>query len=234
MTRRTDRPNASGLPVPARLTRELESWRADGRPQQAPIPWPRDRWIRRFPEHEDLFRRLPERLHRGDVELIGDLKFSSGALDRFLASMAWGFGRVGYGQWRVAQMLGDDAIAVGAQLAEVADECRTEGPLAGYRALTALHLKKLGPAFATKFLYFVGPTEDGRALILDRLVAGWISRQADVRLNPVPWSAATYEWYLDLMGSWATEVGLMPEQVEERVFCSAVAGDPTSQWSTSE
>ena len=68
-----------------------------------------------------------------------------------------------------------------------------EGLLAVYRRLARADdgkLDGLGPALATKVLYFCQPRPtDMTALILDDLVAFWLDCKVTFRLEPVSWSA---------------------------------------------
>jgi Putative 8-oxoguanine DNA glycosylase OGG-like protein len=64
--------------------------------------------------------------------------------------MAWGYGNVGYGTWRVGQALKDrDA---GKKLLDVAIVLSTDGPQGAYRLKGgASRLHRIGPAFGTSF-----------------------------------------------------------------------------------
>jgi hypothetical protein len=72
----------------------------------------------------------------------------------FLAVMAWGYGRVGYGPFRVQRML-DAAPDAGVWLQTAAGELSEGDPAAAYRVLGdhgMSRLPGLGPGFGTKFL----------------------------------------------------------------------------------
>ncbi|MGW0844519.1 8-oxoguanine DNA glycosylase OGG fold protein [Streptomyces sp. NPDC002787] len=94
--------------------------------------------------------------------------------EALVASYVWGQGRTGYGPHRLKEILAESAVK--ATLATAGAGLREEGPVAAYRSLRGA-VKGLGPAFFTKFLYFLdratdGPTAPGpRALILDQRVA---------------------------------------------------------------
>lgn len=144
--------------------------------------------------------------------------------------MAWGYGRVGYGPHRVQRVL-ETTRDAGPILRCAADELASGGPVRAYVRLGdhgAARLPGLGPAFGTKFLYFCSPP-GGPALILDRLVAGWLSEHAGLRLNQIRWSASTYLRYLTAMSEWADEMALPADKVETCVFMAAAA-DTGSQW----
>lgn len=95
--------------------------------------------------------------------------------------------------------------------------------MAGYRFLNTQDgkISNLGPAFFTKWLYFV--TADGSvdggpqaAPILDVLVLNWLRTKADLRLR-TGWTV-DYETYLDLLTTWGKPYGIHRAGVEERIF----------------
>lgn len=92
--------------------------------------------------------------------------------DIFLISMAWGHG-AGYGAFRTNRVLQN--------MTDVNEWMRglhlavARNPEVGYQWLIENRVKGLGPAFATKLLYFVSPPVN-RAPIIDALVANWLAR----------------------------------------------------------
>ncbi|MEU5341966.1 MULTISPECIES: hypothetical protein [unclassified Streptomyces] len=129
---------------------------------------------------------LPERSRTGTARISRDqvVAATRGAAERsewseaLVASYVWGQGRTGYGPHRLREILAeptvDDALATAGSV------LRQEGAVAAYRGLRGA-VKGLGPAFFTKFLYFLDqghlldPATDApaepRALILDQRVA---------------------------------------------------------------
>jgi hypothetical protein len=180
-----------------------------------------------FPSHAATFAVLPEHLDRAAVgQACVHASVSPADAERsFLAVMAWGHGRVGYGPFRVRRVLGA-APNAGVQL-QVAAGAAAEGrPVEAYACLGdhgAARLPYLGPAFATKFLYFCSSTGARPALILDRLVSRWLRENVGLAFNEVRWSVSTYTRYLETMGGWAGELGLAADQLEVCIF-SAQAG----------
>ena len=76
------------------------------------------------------------------------------AVEAFIASMVWGFGRTGYGVLRTNRILSANPDAP-EKLHHVAKVLAAEGPVEGYRAMANDdRLKWLGPAFGTKFLHY--------------------------------------------------------------------------------
>lgn len=213
--------------IPADLVALVEAWKKDGRPDQDPITWNRRRWLSdpdvrvAYPEltrFETLITELPNPIGRDDVRKLAQLA-SAGereALDAFVASMVWGFGRTGYGAYRTNRILAVNPDA-GRHLHAVALSLRSRGPVEGYRALANEHrLKWLGPAFGTKYLHFCSPP-DAAALVLDTLVATWLNDHCGTRLVPTRWSTQRYEQYLDDMTAWS-EGRCTPTDLETRVF----------------
>jgi hypothetical protein len=141
------------------------------------------------------------------------------AMRAFLTAMVWGYGWVGYGPFRVQRILAATPDAPG-RLQDAAGELTRGGPMRAYRLLGDRgvgHLRWLGPAFGTKFLYFCSPPSRP-ALILDRLVANWLRANTDLRLNPVPWSSQAYGRYLTTMTGWAAELDLAADELEACIF----------------
>lgn len=218
---------------PDRLRAAVELWVQRGCPPQAGIPWPRDRWIAFFPDRHQLWIALPDQLRRADVTAAaaGADQTEAEALTAFLVAMAWGYGNVGYGPWRVQRCLSTDRAA--GRLLEAARTAVKKGPVAGYAALGGQdRLTGLGPAFGTKFLYFVSKASSTPvALIFDRLVAGWLRDHAALRINPVTWHLPNYRHYLETVGVWADELKVAADDVELCIFRDA-AGSGSGQWAT--
>jgi hypothetical protein len=114
--------------VPEAVAEVMARGQADGQPTQPGIGWPRARWLARFPESEALLTSLPDRLDRVTVRARCSSAATSpeSAWQAFLVVVVWGFGTVGYGPWRTAQIL---AATVEAQerLASVAQQLAAQG-----------------------------------------------------------------------------------------------------------
>jgi hypothetical protein len=219
--------------VPAPVVAVVAAWRAAGSPPQPAIAWPRHRWQEAFPEHAPWLDDLPAEIDREDVRHHARSAASGeeGAVRAFLAAMAWGYGRVGYGPWRSARILRSRPDAA-MRLHRSATALRELGALEGYELLAATcRLQGLGPAFGTKYLAFCPqPAEQPHALILDRLVADWLRRSTRLSIDPVPWSPRGYARYLDRMRSWAAAAEVTPEELEQCIF-RVEASTRGGQWS---
>ena len=209
--------------VPAALRVLVDQWREAGQPPQPGIFWPRDLWIGAFPTHERALLALPRVLDRAAVRksCARAAEDSITAEAAFVAAMAWGYGKVGYAVHRVTEILTSTSNA-SSHLRHAVDVLMAAGALAAYRTLTKeSRLFGLGPAFGTKFLYFCQPADQPvRALILDRVVADWLMRHAELKFDPVPWTPQTYDCYLAVMHAWAAVLACRPDQVEELIFRS--------------
>ena len=224
------------VPVPPRLRQLVSEWRAAGSPPQPPILWPRDLWLTDLPKHSVLFRALPTLLARADIrEVCADASKDGASAERALvAVMVWGQGSRGYGRYRTSHILSapdapDRLLSAVLTLAE-------DRPLAAYHRLAHMNdcgLDGLGAAFGTKYLYFCQrPGQPMMALILDKLVADWISRYAGLDFRSQPWSERRYEAYLRQMHAWAEELGCRPDELEQLIFQDQ-ANDSGGQWSSS-
>lgn len=208
-------------------------WRAAGSPPQPGVPWRRPSWIRTFPRHKSTFEQLPDLLDRKAARGVAldaavDVRSAEAA---FLVSRAWGEGMNGYGATRALDIFDLNPEVSGALLS-VARVLRDTGAEAAYEALSNTaesRLKKLGPAFGTKFLYFSQPVGQlPRALIHDAQIAKWFRTRAGTSLASEEWSPPTYREYLRTMHNWAAGLRCEPDDLEMCIFRSmAPAG---SQW----
>ncbi|MFE3173936.1 hypothetical protein ACFXPA_42440 [Amycolatopsis sp. NPDC059090] len=219
-------------PVPAALTSAVQRWRDQDEPVQPPIRWSREAWRRHFPSQHAFLDALPERIDRAEAARhAADATTPEGAERAFLAAMIWGYGRVGYGPWRTARVLTENPHAVD-RLAEAAVVAREHGGLAAFRDLAEKPLRYLGVAFGTKYLRFVTAARSSdRAPILDAVVRRWVSTHTGQHLMIDAWRPAVYEKYVGLLTSWAAELGLATDTVEELIFRSAVSREGSGQWS---
>ncbi|WP_299305887.1 hypothetical protein [uncultured Brachybacterium sp.] len=145
----------------------------------------------------------------------------------FLASMIWGYGMVGYGPYRTQRVLTrngtvHDEIVID-QLRGVADMVRSEGGVAAFEHIANIrrsnrsYLKYLGPAFGTKFIYFLSKASGiVTTPVMDSVVTGWLQRNAPGAgtFNLSWWDAESYTRYVALLQKWADELS----QAEGRKF----------------
>jgi hypothetical protein len=215
----------------AEVTRLVRKYRKSGSPPQPGIPWRREDWIRAFPR-VGTFKRLPRLLDRSAVQAVAihATESQEQAEAAFLVSRAWGDGLNGYAAWRGAK-ISDAAKGVGECALKVSQALAFRGALAAYGMLAdggECRMTGLGPAFATKFLYFAQtPTSRPRALILDRNLIDWFRAVAGLSL-PAGWSISGYARYLETMHSWAAQLKSEPDELELCIFRSTLP--PGNQW----
>jgi len=108
------------------------------------------------------------------------------------------------------------------KLAEVTEILSQRGAGDAYAALRVdSRIKNLGPAFASKFLYFSGFERSPggqQPLILDRYVAEAVNRFCGTSWGVAGWSTKLYDDYLELAHAWASEWGCKPDVVELSLF----------------
>lgn len=179
-------------------------------------------------------REMVKNLHDPEVLHPNGSTEPQAVVTAFIASMIWGYGTTGYGPYRTARVLGTDPAAVShlVAVARTAQD-RDAGGDAAFREIwegrcnDRDHLKYLGPAFGTKFLYFLTAAADDvpTTPVMDAVVRRWFSREAKVWLNVTSWKPSSYEKYLSLLDTWrealAPENGGEPpgpDQVEYVIF----------------
>lgn len=137
----------------------------------------------------------------------------------FLASMIWGYGLVGYGPYRTERIFTRDSTTEDKeaieQLVEIAGIAQSAGGVAAFdyvatqRRSGAPYLKYLGPAFGTKFLYFLTKASSVPTTpVLDSVVHGWLQQHAPevASVSLSWWDTSSYERYVDLLHSWVDEL----------------------------
>lgn len=180
-------------------------------------------------------------LHAPSTLRPGDSEDPQAVVTAFIAAMIWGYGSTGYGPYRTERVLTTDRDAV-PHLCEIAEIAQNpeRGGLEAFttiaRARNGSYLKYLGPAFGTKFLYFL--TEATPAVkttpVMDAVVRRWFASKADIRLTTARWESSSYERYLAALDHWAAALtdgtgdGPLPRgQVEFLIFATA-RGDAES------
>jgi hypothetical protein len=218
------------IPVP--LAAAVERWRERGRPEQSPTVYSRRAWAEQLPEFGDVVEWLPVELDRAAVlDAVGQLAGAADwPLSSFVVTQIWGYGTRGYGPTRVRRVLDGAGGRARPALAEAVARVRAGSPEDGLAVLASEEhrLKGLGMSFATKFLFFMDPTQ--RALILDQFVADWLKEHAGLRLPLQPLSAEPYHRYLEAMSRWAEALGLPPARLEEVLIGEAAAMRRRSEW----
>jgi hypothetical protein len=160
------------------------------------------------------------------------------ATDLLLASFVWGSGAVGYGPHRLREIVDAAGDSLESALQHVRNALFADSPpdpITGYAQLYGgyshetrasagerpwARLRGYGPAFFTKFLYFLVPG----ALILDNRLAGAVYKLSgtpnliDDDGRSLAWTPYRYAVYLHWMRQTAEAIGVRPELLEVSLF----------------
>ncbi|MEU7933648.1 hypothetical protein [Micromonospora echinofusca] len=194
-------------------------------------------WRRRLPDSIDLPAWLEDRprlgrwprITRGDLLQAGTAAHTGrAAIDILIGAYVWGSGLPGgRGPARLRKVFDLNNGDTERHLGKALQVLRSKGPEAAYAALHHggdYRLKRLGPSFFTKLLYFLGwdsTAGDHRPLILDQYVVIGMNRCRGTSWRPLgPWSAAEYGEYLtwthERASGWGG--GTEPDVVERTVW----------------
>jgi len=221
------------IEVPDSLTKIM----AKAPESQRGFGWNSESWkvaLHDCPDVVDQLEELSAEIDRGEVCKVVTAALRKGyVLPAFVTAMIWGYGTAGYGPARVRWVLtgvrGKEAMSapirpdIAERLKSAANVVRDEGAVEGFRYMNnAGHIKYLGPAFFTKWLYFSsaasGPDDAKAAPILDKQVKDWLANNAAVRLNIN--KTVEYGRYVELLTAWGSQAPTTrtPVQVEKAIF----------------
>ena len=204
------------MTTPDALITTYERWQQAGRPAQVPSKWNQKSWTNQLGQHEDFFKKL-----KGDpidrkqaVQLSPVVTNEEEAVQVFLLAMLWGYGLVGYGPFRTRRILERPEAA--AELLEIAQVAQDDGGLAAFKLIADRRnegarsfLKWLGPAFGTKYIYFLTAKNNPQepAPVMDSVVYRWFRKHAPNRNIRVDfWHTPSYELYLSSLKEWAMDI----------------------------
>lgn len=153
------------------------------------------------------------------------------ALQLLYLSLAWGLGAKGFRMNSKLKGIGAAGPETVTNVLLQAWSAVREGqtPQACYEVLLKPkgrpRIKQLGPAFATKFLYFAGGNKPTATPILDAVVSKALRPFAwDDNSPTYGWWSTTYATYADLMKRWAAEASqesgalVRADQIEMMLF----------------
>lgn len=218
-----------GSAILAKAVRDLDPPETN----RQPICWDADNWARKPQWQKGTLARINKL--RSELEPTCDGRHmlirredvfdrAGDSVDLFLATMAWGYGTVGYGWWRTAKI-----INAGGRNGEQRVEAAVVAYGAAYlrdgfsgvaRAWTSGHAKLpgLGPAFASKVAYFAcydqhsgaGPliTDINTAWSLWALQGAWDSR----------YSPDLYDIYVEWCQRQAVQHECRSDDIERALF----------------
>ena len=199
----------------------VEKWIGEGKPAQEGFKWNnrQQTWHKAFPQHKDFLDQLPKSINRVIVRQIC-AEVSRVPAERFLAIMLWGYSGMGYGAFRVSQMLNaenfDESFAKLVLLAE-ADDYRS-----AYTALSKARIAQLGPSYASKVLSFLFNENPG-VPILDSVVARHLQEVNVPDFNRGPkavetWNEPLFASYVESMRNVGRTYGISANEVELAIY----------------
>jgi len=218
-----------------RLVQKVAEWVQSGSPEQAAFDWSKSRrnWERVLLSEKQFIESLPDALSREDVRQVCESKKST-VIEKFITSMIWGYGDLGYGSYRVEKMLSTPGFEE--KISRSYDLVRNGLVMEAYEYLSKNRVQQLGPAFGTKWLSFVSPRAQP-APIYDSFISMWIkkfakSEFAEVSISSEVWSKKTYGTYLEWMISSSEEFAIKPDELELVIFQDATSEfSVKSKWS---
>lgn len=205
------------MTTPDALITTYMRWQDAGRPTQVPSRWNRKSWTNQLGQYEGFFNELKiDRIDRKQAVQLSPHKVTNEeeAVQVFLLAMLWGYGLVGYGPFRTRRII-DRPEAV-AELLEVAQVAQRDGGLVAFQLIEDRRsggkrsfLKWLGPAFGTKYIYFLTAKSNPQepAPVMDAVVYRWFLKHApDRKLRVDFWHTPSYEQFLYSLGEWASHI----------------------------
>jgi hypothetical protein len=171
---------------------------------------------------EFIIRRFTRQVARRDLFGLAAAARDSGQivdLQRlFVGVMIWGYGTGGRGPWRTARMISSPGYPK--MLKTTYEHVIQEDLEKAYRQF---NLKWCGPAYFTKYFYFIGKGCGIREypLILDKRVKtalGLIGEDVIDYTNYQDWYPAGYTRYVKAIHRWAVELGCQADQIEYFLF----------------
>lgn len=210
----------------------------EGFKHEKATPYKAQTWLKHFSGDAAVVKDLnqicstyPESIARKDIEYLARSTQSGGypGIRRlFLACMIWGWGNRGVGMLNTKSTLSSPAAK---QVFEASLEQIKKGKI--IQAYTEFNLPSCGPAFFTKFFYFIGLGFDVKPLpvILDSKVAqclefigeqeGWdlgefaiVDRNKEGKISRIKPYLKGYLNYVYSMDSWAKQLGCGGDHIE--------------------
>lgn len=221
--------------VNKRLVSIVTDWLQTGSPAQEAFDWSKSRrnWERDLQAETKFIESLPDALSREDVKYVCESKKST-ITQKFITSMIWGYGDLGYGSYRVQKMFSTPGFEE--KISHSFELARSGLTMEAYEYLSKNKVQQLGPAFGTKWLSFASPRSHP-APIYDSFIAMWVKKFAkyefaEVSMSSEVWSKKTYGNYFEWMVSNSAEFGIKPDELELVIFQDATTGfSSKSKWS---
>ena len=207
-----------------KLVSLVSAWRNSGSSQQEGFDWTsrKQAWLKTFPENSDFISQLPTEIDRDCVRQICQSQKSE-TQEKFLAVMIWGYGDLGYGTYRVTNMLNQNNSIQ--YLEQTIELCRGGDPKAAYNFLRTNRIRGLGPSYSSKLISFCTPRDIG-APIFDSFIALWVEEFAKKEFLGIPtssevWNLKTYTTYWDWVKEHSEKLDCYPDEIELVLFRDA-------------
>ncbi len=186
-------------------------------------------WRTYFPkdaELKEIESACGKEINRAKIfSLVKKMPKNPGAKDLkklFLATMIWGFGLVNYGPARTSVMMKNRKFP------SVLKKVSSLVALGKYQeAYEAFQLEGCGPAYFTKYLYFLSVKNGKGMLIFDAKVANALEKDCKQKITRYGNVTRKVEWismilpqserymnYMTDMHMWAKKLKVKPEQIE--------------------
>ncbi len=209
---------------PSKLNR-LREWlqNATLSHQPAQIFYP-EKWLDaiQLKELQILLQRHPSAIRRLDIVPLAreasETESPSDIRQLFLASMLWGYGTVGYGPWRGAQIT-QSIEQLDSVLLTALRSIKRGSVGEAFNTLMEAHIPFWGQSYFTKYLYFagLGCGIDHYPLILDTRILQSLNKLLGGRI----FSAGTvddYQKYIMTLHEWAEILDCRADSIEYLLF----------------
>lgn len=217
-----------------RFVSKVEEWKLRNLPPQDPVLWNLEPWVSALPQFTEFLKSLAAQnlgyIDRNLVKKIIQHNFLSNKIvDGFLASLVWGYSSDPRGPFRASRILSDSNIE---QIIRKTINFLDKGDINNaYKQLVEHGPKFLGPAFATKYLYFAA--RDGmnpKPVILDSLISLSLEAWGNYRINSQNAKAANYVDFLDYMKKNADDLNVSVEDLELILFSEQARQKKSLTW----
>lgn len=223
------------MDIPVLLRQEYRTLRTLN-PLDHRVAYKATHWGTRFshdPHFAYIVQQHPGHISRGNLARLASVAAANVQPELitrlFLGAMMWGYGTVGYGPYRTHRMFTDPDFAnvVAHSFTSIAN-----GQV--QQAYEQFQLPMCGPAFFTKYFYFVGLgySLNPQPLILDTVIARKLEEQLDLditafasvirgkdgHISAMSTNVTGYGRYITLLSAWARELDCRPDSIEVFLF----------------
>lgn len=211
----------------------VAEWKLRGKPEQNGMDWRAQPWIETFPKFEKFLKSLQVKnlgyLDRTFVRAqVSNAKTIVEIEQGFLTAMIWGYAENPVGPSRIARFFND---ADSRLKIVTSHKLVSKGKIKeAYDLLVSI--KYLGPAFATKFMYFAAPsTSSLTPVILDSLMSFALERWANYSISSQGATSEEYLEFLETLSLSAEKYDIKVDQLEFILFSEEAKERGNQSWS---